>query len=143
MTFQHGDVGLIPFPYSDLTARRARPAVVVSGAVYQSARSELLLAYISSQLSKATEPSLVVHQVGHLSAHDLSEVDRRLRIALSLTACALSDVVDEVDFLAEPPSVVQIVAEKAVTALVTFSSENNFTLVLSLTCHTNGNMVVV
>jgi mRNA interferase MazF len=153
MTFQRGDVVLIPFPYSDLTARKTRPAVVVSDAVYHSARSEFLLAYISSQLSSANEaidyvlqdwrsthllkpsfvrpkiaaiePSLVVHQVGSLSAQDLSEVDRRLRIALSLPACVRSDIVDEVDFLAESPSTVQILAEKATMALVTFATADN------------------
>ena len=55
MTFQRGDVVLIPFPYSDLTARKTRPSVVVSDAVYHSARSEFLVAYISSQLSSANE----------------------------------------------------------------------------------------
>lgn len=68
---------------------------------------------------------LALFQVGSLSAQDLSEVDRRLRIALSLPACVLSDIVDEVDFLAESPSTVQIMAEKATMALVTFATEDN------------------
>jgi hypothetical protein len=49
MTFQRGDVVLIPFPYSDLTARKTRPAVVVSDAVYHSARSEFLGGSLSAQ----------------------------------------------------------------------------------------------
>ncbi len=30
MAFQRGDVVLIPFPYTDLSASKTRPAVVVS-----------------------------------------------------------------------------------------------------------------
>ncbi len=34
MTFRRGDVVLVPFPFSDLSAAKVRPAVVVSGALY-------------------------------------------------------------------------------------------------------------
>lgn len=105
MAFQRGDVVLIPFPYTDLTATKTRPAIVISSAAYQAVRSELLLAYVSSQITKATptidyllqdwkqtglpkpsfvrpkvaaiEPGLVVHQIGQLSNRDREEVDRR------------------------------------------------------------------
>lgn len=56
MAFQRGDVVLIPFPFTDLTATKTRPAVVVSSAAYHNVRSELLLAYVSSQTAKATAP---------------------------------------------------------------------------------------
>lgn len=107
MAFQRADVVLIPFPYTDLSASKTRPAVVVSSGVYHRIRSDLLLAYVSSQVSKAhpvldyvlvdwsfaglpkpsfvrpkiavVEPKLVVHQVGSLSVWDGLEVDRRLR----------------------------------------------------------------
>jgi len=118
MAFQRGDVVLIPFPFTDLRAAKTRPAIVVSSAVYQSVRSELLLAYVSSQVSKATmlidyvltdwqtagllkpsfvrpkiaaiEPALIVYQVGRLSAQDMGEVDHRLRLAMDLTTIASS-----------------------------------------------------
>lgn len=48
MTFQRGDVVLIPFPFTDLTATKTRPAIVVSSAAYQRTRPDLLLAYVSS-----------------------------------------------------------------------------------------------
>jgi len=57
MVFQRGDLVLIPFPYTDLSATKTRPAVVVSSSFYHSIRSELLLAYVSSQVSKA-DPAL-------------------------------------------------------------------------------------
>ncbi len=80
--------------------------------MYHHIRSELLLAYVSSQVSKANpqidyllkdwqeagllkpsfvrpkiatiEPALIVYQVGLLSTRDMFEVDRRLRLALNL-----------------------------------------------------------
>jgi mRNA interferase MazF len=153
MAFQRGDVVLIPFPFTNLTATKTRPAVVVSSAAYHSARPELLLAYVSSQVTKvvapidyllsdwqaagllkpsfvrpkiaAIESNLIVHQAGHLSAHDLAEVDRRLRIAMDLTASALPDVTSEVDFTQQPPDVVQVIAEMSVAALAAFAKAGN------------------
>jgi mRNA interferase MazF len=109
---QRGDVVLIPFPFTDLTATKTRPAVVVSSQLYHQIRSELLLAYVSSQVSKANpqidylltdwsaaglpkpsfvrpkiaaiEPSLIVYHVGKLSADDLLAVEDCLRQAMDL-----------------------------------------------------------
>jgi mRNA interferase MazF len=53
MVFQRGDVVLIPFPYTDLSATKTLPAVVVSSDLYHATRSEILLAYVSSQTSQA------------------------------------------------------------------------------------------
>ena len=132
---------------------KTRPAIVISSTAYQAVRSELLLAYVSSQIAKATslidyllsdwkqaglpnpsfvrpkvaaiEPRLVVHQVGQLSIRDSEEVDRRLRLAMALTESALNDVVQEIDFLKQSPTIVQAIAEKSVAALSTFASTGN------------------
>jgi len=113
MALKRGDVVLIPFPYTDLSATKTRPAVVVSSDLYLSVRSELLLAYLSSRLSSvdteldyilhdwkeagllkptfmrpkiaAIEPSLVVYHVGTLSERDMREVNDRLKLALALS----------------------------------------------------------
>ncbi len=150
MTFQRGDVVLIPFPYTDLSASKTRPAVVVSGDVYHKARSELLLAYVSPQVSRvnstidyvlsdwaaagllkpsfvrpkvaAVEPALIVHRIGALSALDLLEVDRCLRRAMGLVETALADVLDEVDLMAQPVAIVQTLAEKSIAVAVSFAS---------------------
>lgn len=126
MAFQRGDIVLVPFPFTDLSANKTRPAVLVSSNLYHQVRPELLLAYVSSQVSKvqplldyllldltvaglplpsfvhpkiaAIEPTLVAHQVGQLSTRDLLEVDRRTRRAMALTASTLPDLVSEVDF---------------------------------------------
>lgn len=153
MVFQRGDVVLIPFPYTDLRATKTRPAVVVSSAAYQNVRPDLLLAYVSSQVPRATppvdyvlndwqsagllkpsfvrpklatvEPALVVHHVGRLSVQDLEELDRRLRIAMALTASVLPDMANAIDFLQQSPAIVQVVAEKSVAAVVAFSKAGN------------------
>lgn len=156
MAFQRGDVVLIPFPFTDLSASKTRPAVVVSSAVYQSVRPDLLLAYVSSQTSRAVppidhilrdwqqagllkpsfvrpkvaaiEPALIVHQVGQLSARDMDEVDRRLRTAMALTQSALSDIANEVDFLQQLPAIIQVLAEKSVAAVVAFSDAGDLSV---------------
>ncbi|MEZ4662795.1 MAG: type II toxin-antitoxin system PemK/MazF family toxin [Caldilineaceae bacterium] len=153
MAFQRGDVVLIPFPFTDLTATKTRPAVVVNGSAYQRVRSELLLVYVSSQISKAAapidyvliewqaagllkpsfvrpkiaaiEPALIVHHVGRLSVQDMYEVDRRLRSAMELTTSVLPEVAQELDFAQQSPAVVQLLAEKTVAAVVAFSKAGN------------------
>ncbi len=112
MAFRRGDVVLIPFPFADLSAAKTRPAVVVSSDLYYAIRSELLLAFVSSQIAQANPildyilhdweaagllkpsfvrpkiaaigPALVAHHVGTLSDRDLQEVNWRLRQALDL-----------------------------------------------------------
>ncbi len=112
MVFRRGDVVLIPFPHTDLSATKARPTVVVSVPEYQGARGDLILAYLTSQtvpsdaefdylladwaaagLLKPTlmrarlavvNERLVQYRVGTLSARDMAEIDRRLRRALGL-----------------------------------------------------------
>lgn len=152
MTFQKGDIVLIPFPYTDLSATKTRPAVVVSSETYHNFCSELLLAYISSQVSKAhpkldhivadwassglpkpsfvrpkiaaIDPSLVVHKVGKLSDNDLLEVDRRLRLAMALTETALIDIVNEVDLTKQPATIVQSLAERSISAAKSFAASD-------------------
>ena len=151
MAFRRGDVVLIPFPYTDLSASKTRPAVVVSSDIYHAARPELLLAYVSSQISQANptidyvladwedagllnpsfvrpkvaavEPALVVYRVGALSTQDLLEVDRCLRRAMALIETVLDDVLAELDLTTQPVATVQALAEKSVAAAVSFASE--------------------
>ena len=112
MTFQRGDVIPVPFPFSDLSTTKVRPAVVLSSDQYHSTEPDLLLAALTSQVTRATgpfdyrlsdwrsaglrfpsalkpvlatlDPARVVHRIGALSATDLAQVDERLRGALGL-----------------------------------------------------------
>src|SRR5207248_5999604 len=110
MAFQRGDVALVPFPFSDLTATKVRPAAVVSGSLYRATEPDLMLAAVTSTVSAATgpldyllsdwraagprypsafkpvlatlEPARVPYRVGTLTPPDLAQVERRLRRAL-------------------------------------------------------------
>jgi len=112
MAFLTGEVVLVRYPYTDLTAVKARPAVICSSALYHQEQPDLVLAALTSNVAGATgsldyvlqdwasaglrfptafkpvvvtlEPSLVVHQLGTLSDRDWSEVQARLRLALDL-----------------------------------------------------------
>ena len=110
--FQRGDVLLVPFPFSDLSTTKTRPAVVVNSAGYHATEPDLLLAALTSQLSQATgpcddvlaewrgaglrfptalkpvlftlDPARVLHRIGALSSADLAQIDKRLRLAVNL-----------------------------------------------------------
>lgn len=112
MAFQRGDVVLVPFPFSDLSATKVRPAIVVSSMVYHQTEPDLLLAAVSSKIAAAPslvtyilrdwtaaglrvpsalkpvlftlDPSLVIQRVGMLTPTDLMEVNQCLRLALNL-----------------------------------------------------------
>ena len=103
--FEFGDVLLVPFPFSNQTAGKQRPAVVVSSAAYNRERLDLVILAITSQirptlglgealitdwkqagLIKASvlkpvlttiEKGLVIKQLGRLAAAD-QEILRKL-----------------------------------------------------------------
>ena len=112
MAFQRGDVVLVPFPFTDLSAIKVRPAVVVSSALYQATEPDLILAAITSRIAAATgpldyvlsdwraaglrypsafkpalatlEPVRVLYHIGALTAADLAQVTQRVHRALDL-----------------------------------------------------------
>ena len=49
-SFEFGDVLLVPFPFSNQTAGKQRPAVVVSSAAYNRERLDLVVLAITSQI---------------------------------------------------------------------------------------------
>jgi len=110
MAFQRGDVVLVPFPFTNLSAQRVRPAVVVSTPEYEHQTGDIIVAQITSrQRNLPTDyalqdwqeagllrpsivraklatisASLVQFRTGRLSERDMKEVDNRLRLALGL-----------------------------------------------------------
>jgi len=47
--YEFGDVILVPFPFTDQTTSKRRPAVVVSSDAYQRGRADLIILAITSQ----------------------------------------------------------------------------------------------
>jgi mRNA interferase MazF len=47
--YSFGDVVLVPFPFTDQTGNKKRPAVVVSSAAYHRERADLILMAVTSQ----------------------------------------------------------------------------------------------
>ena len=112
MAYRKGEVVLVNYPYTDMSALKVRPAVIISGAQYQQTQPDLMFSALTTNLASATdfldyilldweaaglkrptafkpviatlEPSLIEHSIGYLSLRDLAEVDARLRYALEL-----------------------------------------------------------
>jgi len=53
-SFEFGDVILVPFPFTDQTTTKKRPAVVISSQAYQNERPDLILMAITSQTRSRT-----------------------------------------------------------------------------------------
>lgn len=61
--YEFGDLVLVPFPFTDQTAVKRRPAVVISSAAYHRARPDLLIMAVTSQ-----QPSTL--SVGEVQVQD-------------------------------------------------------------------------
>ena len=59
MPFEFGDVVLMPFPFTSLAASKKRPAVVVSNRAYNTARPDVVVMAITSQLRPSPGPGEV------------------------------------------------------------------------------------
>ena len=105
MSFSRGEVVLLPIPFSDLTSRKVRPAVVIG---LGSHTGDLFVVPISSQLQNVdvvlnewrtaglnvpcgiksqiatVESRLVLKTVGALSPKDRSALEQKLRAWLQL-----------------------------------------------------------
>ncbi|MCL4471743.1 MAG: type II toxin-antitoxin system PemK/MazF family toxin [Sulfuricella sp.] len=51
--FEFGDVVLVPFPFTDQSAAKKRPAVVISSDAYHQGRPDLIIMAITSQVKPA------------------------------------------------------------------------------------------
>ncbi len=64
MRLRRGDVVLVPFPFTDLTRQKARPAVVVSSERFNAASADVILVAISSKLPATSNDTDLVLQHG-------------------------------------------------------------------------------
>ena len=52
MSFNRGDVVLVPFPFTDLTTHKQRPALVISSNQFNSSSADIILLGITSQIPR-------------------------------------------------------------------------------------------
>lgn len=110
IVYNFGDVVLVPFPFTDQSGAKKRPATVVSSSVYNSARPDLVLMAITGQakgvanvgevevtewrkagLLKASvikpvlttiEKKLIIYRLGRLEASDRKSLENAIRVIL-------------------------------------------------------------
>ena len=108
--FEFGDIVLVPFPFTDQSGSKKRPAVIVSSTAYQQARRDVLIMAVTSQLRPSgsfgevtvqdwqaagllkpsaikpvvttIEQSLVIRSLGKLKAVDLAALRGTLAIII-------------------------------------------------------------
>jgi len=61
---QRGDVVLVPFPFTDLTRQKARPAVVISSDRLNASSADVVLVAISSKLPASPNDTDLIMQHG-------------------------------------------------------------------------------
>ena len=57
MSFNRGDVVLVPFPFTDLTTQKQRPALVISSKDFNDSSSDAILLAITSQIPRESQPT--------------------------------------------------------------------------------------
>ncbi len=105
--YNRGDVILVPFPFSDQTARKKRPAIIVSSDTYNSISQDIVIMAITGQIRghigvgefliedwqgagllkpsavksaiSTIEQKLVMKLLGRLSSKDLSTLEKVLK----------------------------------------------------------------
>lgn len=65
--YNRGDVVLVPFPFTDLTTSKQRPALVVSADNYNATRRDVVVVAITSQL-----PAVIAADEYEIGAPDLA-----------------------------------------------------------------------
>jgi mRNA interferase MazF len=109
--FKRGAIVLLPFPYTDQSGTKRRPALILSTDAYNLRRTDLIVAPITSNLAGrqpddtvlsdwaaagllkpsavkgilgTVEQTLVLRPLGRLSAADLQQVEQTFAAALGL-----------------------------------------------------------
>jgi mRNA interferase MazF len=110
--YKRGDIVLVPFPFSDQTTTKKRPAVVISSSRYNAISKDIIIMAVTSQIEKSfdvgscrikdwkeanllkpsaikpalssIEQALVMKKLGALSPDDLSSLNTALKELIEL-----------------------------------------------------------
>lgn len=111
-TYERGDVVLVPFPFSDLSRTKRRPALVISSDAYNRVSNDIVIAQITSNVNAPPLPgdhrvhswakagllapslvrsrlttvhaSLPTRVLGRMPEDDIRSIDRAIASALGL-----------------------------------------------------------
>ena len=111
-TYERGSVVLVPFPFTDLSAVKRRPALVISTDAYNAATGDVIIAQITSRVNSPSRPgdyrpkrwreagllipslvrarvttldsSLLIRALGLMPPEEMTEIDRAIGSALGL-----------------------------------------------------------
>lgn len=61
-SFEFGDIILVPFPFTDQSTSKKRPAVVISSKTYNTERPDLIIMAVTSQIKPASVIGEVIIQ---------------------------------------------------------------------------------
>ncbi|MBI2766460.1 MAG: type II toxin-antitoxin system PemK/MazF family toxin [Chloroflexi bacterium] len=53
MAFRRGEVVLVPFPFTDQSGQKVRPAIVLSGEVHNSVRPDIIVGALTSNIGRS------------------------------------------------------------------------------------------
>jgi mRNA-degrading endonuclease toxin of MazEF toxin-antitoxin module len=56
MALEFGDIVLVPFPFTDQTASKRRPAVIVSNAGYNLAKADIVVMAVTTKICRRAPP---------------------------------------------------------------------------------------
>jgi len=73
---RRGDVVLVPFPFTDLTTAKQRPALVVSPDAWNAGHADVVLVAITSQFPVSSEAGEIVLAPGDVQAAGLPKPSR-------------------------------------------------------------------
>ena len=75
-TCKRGDVVLVPFPFTDLSSAKQRPALVVSAEAWNNSQPDVVLIAITSQMGGKGEPGEIVLAAADLQSAGLPKPSR-------------------------------------------------------------------
>ena len=60
--YKRGDIVLVPFPFSDQTTTKKRPAVVISSSRYNAVSQDIIIMAVTSQTEKSFVMSIEINR---------------------------------------------------------------------------------
>jgi mRNA interferase MazF len=91
-SYRQGDVVLVLFPNSDLTSAKIRPAVIVQSDNLQTGLPQIVVAMITSQMSRSQHPSRLTILIGTPEGQKSGLISDSVIMTDNLTTVTLSAI---------------------------------------------------